>query len=139
MLVRSTNRPSKRGIGLDLGGIDGEAVAGGFGQEAAVAGIADQRLVALCQLAFETGEQRGARLGVLAGLFRVAAEHVAPPAEHDLLDGEIGLALLARDGQRHRHAVIVDHRGAHLGRRALAHAEDVVDALCLEHRPWSRR
>ncbi len=44
-------QPVVGGIRLDPGRIDGEAAAGGLGQEAAVAAIADQRLVALCQFA----------------------------------------------------------------------------------------
>lgn len=46
------------GIGLDFRGIDGESVAGGISQEAAVSGIADKRLVALRQLAFESSAVR---------------------------------------------------------------------------------
>jgi hypothetical protein len=55
------------GIGLDFRRVDAEPFACGLSQEAAVSGIADQRLVALCQLAFETGQQGGPRLGILAG------------------------------------------------------------------------
>jgi hypothetical protein len=54
--------------------VDAEPFAGGLSQEAAVSGIADQRLVALCQLAFETGQQGGPRRGILRACsgFRVS-------------------------------------------------------------------
>ena len=125
-------QPIEARISLDLPGINGEPFAGGIGQEAAISGIADQRLVTLRQLAFETGQQRGPALGVLAGLFLIAAQHVAASAEDDLVDGEVGLTLLARDGEPHCDTVVVDYRGADLGGRALAHTGNVVDALRLE-------
>jgi hypothetical protein len=62
-------------ISLDFRCIDGEPFAGGISQKAAVSGIADESLVALCQLAFETGQQCGPGIGILAGLFGVAAQH----------------------------------------------------------------
>ena len=65
---------------LDLRSIDGKALTRWLGKEAAVSSVADQRFVALCQLAFETGQQGGPRLGVLAGLFRVAGQHIATPS-----------------------------------------------------------
>jgi hypothetical protein len=55
-----------------LGEDDGKVLACWIGKEAAISGVAHQRLVALRQLAFETGQQGGTRFGVLAGLFRVA-------------------------------------------------------------------
>ena len=59
-------------------------------RNATVSGVAHQRLVALRQLAFETGQQ-SPRFGVLAGLFRIAGQHVATPSEHDVLDRKVGL------------------------------------------------
>jgi hypothetical protein len=48
--------------------------------------------------------------------------------------GEVGLALLAWDDEWHRHAVILEHGLANFTQRPLAHAKDVVDALCLQCR-----
>jgi hypothetical protein len=52
------------------------------------------------QLAFETGQQGGPRLGILAGLFWVSGQHITTPGQNDVLDGKVGLTLLAGDGQR---------------------------------------
>ena len=50
---------------LDLVGIDGEVVVADRLEEAAKAGVADQRLVALGELALQRGQDRGAVGGVL--------------------------------------------------------------------------
>jgi hypothetical protein len=69
------------GIGLDFRCIDGEPFTSRISEEAAVSGIADQRLA----LAFETGQQFGPGLGILAGLFGVAGQDIATPTEDDIL------------------------------------------------------
>jgi hypothetical protein len=68
------------GISIDFRSIDSEPFGCGISQEAAVSGIADQRLITLRELAFETVQQCGPGLGILAGLFLIAAQHVARPA-----------------------------------------------------------
>jgi len=52
------------GIGLDLRAIDDEAVAFGRLQETTEALVGDERLVALGELALETGDEFGARRGI---------------------------------------------------------------------------
>ena len=59
--------------------------------------VADQRLVAMGELAVEAGLPVGRHL---PGLLHVAAEHIAPPRQRRLFDGELGLALLARNDER---------------------------------------
>ena len=105
MLVRSTNRPSKRAsastpafAGASLGVIDDEAVALGRLEEAAKALVGDKRLVALRELSLETGDEFGARLGVFPRLLFVTADDVAPPGDRRLLDRKLGLALLGPEG-----------------------------------------
>ena len=49
-----------------------------------------------------------------------------------VLDGELGLSLLARDDQRHRHAVVFQDDGADLAGGALAHAQNIVDPGLLQ-------
>ena len=107
-------QPIETRIGLDFGLIDGEPACG-ISQEAAVSGIADQCLVALRQFTFEPGQQGVPGLSVLAGLFRVAGKYIATPTDHDVLDGKVGFTLLTRNGEWHRHAVIIDHGGTDLG------------------------
>src|SRR5260370_4220694 len=74
------------GIRLDLGVIDDEGIVLGRLEEAAETLVADERLVALGELALEPGDQFGARLGVFSRLFLVAADDVAaagyPPLMH---------------------------------------------------------
>jgi hypothetical protein len=101
------------GVRLDLGRIDGEPLALGCAEEATKAGVANQGLVALGELTFESDEDGGPGLGILVRLLFVAAQHVAPRGDGNVLDGELGLALLAGHDERHRHAVVVDDVGPH--------------------------
>lgn len=82
-------------IGGHLVWINGKAMARGYREEAAIAGIGYQCLVTLFQLALQAGDQSCARL------FFVAADHIAPAGDFDILHRQIGLAFLARDGGRH--------------------------------------
>ena len=86
-------------IGLELGAIDDKAVAVGRLQEAAEALVADERLVALGELALETGDQRGARRSILFGFLLVAADDIAPSGDLRLFDCQFGLAFLAGDDE----------------------------------------
>jgi hypothetical protein len=52
-LVRSTNTRSKRASLFRLGAVDDELAVAHGREEAAIAGVADQGLVATLQLAFE--------------------------------------------------------------------------------------
>ena len=81
MLVRSTNSPSNWASASTLAQSMRE-VAGAYGlDEAAEAFVADQRLVAMGELAVEAGEKGGPSVGILPGLLLVAAEHIAPPRD----------------------------------------------------------
>jgi hypothetical protein len=42
------------------------------------------------------------------------AQHIAPAGDDDVLDGELGFALLAGDDERHGDGVVVDDVTAHL-------------------------
>jgi hypothetical protein len=66
-------QPVETGIGFHLRGINTEPFAPRISQEATVSGVAHQRLNALRQLTFEPSQHGSPGLGVLAGLFRVAA------------------------------------------------------------------
>jgi hypothetical protein len=70
---------------LNLVGVDCEVLVADRLQIAAVAGIADQRLVALRKLTRERGEDRGAIGGVLLRLLMVAADDVASPGQRTAL------------------------------------------------------
>src|SRR5215471_6631366 len=120
------------GIGLDLGAIDDEAVAFGRLQETTEALVGDERLVALGELALETGDEFGARRGIFFGFLRVATDDIAPPGDRRLADRQFGFAFLTGDEERHGEAVILDDLRTHLGAGALAHAEDVLDLLGFE-------
>src|SRR5205823_2842028 len=69
---------------------------------------------------------------ILFGFFFVAAYHVPPPTQGDVLDRELGLALLTWDQQWHCHPIVVDHFGADLAHRALTYAQNVVDVVLLQ-------
>ena len=86
------------------------------------------------ELAVEAGQNGCPSVGILPGLLLVAAEHIARPLERRLLDGELGLAFLARNDERHRHPVILDHLVADLLGGPLAHAENVREAGLLQRR-----
>ena len=78
-------------------------------------------------------EDGGALIGIAPGLGEIAADDVAALADFDLLGLELGeLARGARHGQRHEWRLIIDHRAAHLGAAALAHAKDVFELALFE-------
>src|SRR5579864_8228281 len=79
------------GVGLDLGQINDKAVALGRLEKTAEALVGDERLVAVRELALETGDQFGARLGILSGFLVVATDDVAPAGDCGLPDGEFSL------------------------------------------------
>jgi len=80
----------------------------------------------------QVDEQRGACFGILARLLLIATDDIAAAFDPDLLHRQIGLALLARDGQRHGRAVVEQHGLAHFLTGPLACAKDVVDLARLE-------
>ena len=127
-MVRNTKMPSNGASASTFAAVDGKPVAIGRRQEAAVARVGDQALVAGRQLAFAVRRAAGTRLGILARLLLIAADDIAAARDRDLPHRQIGLAFLAWNGQRHRRAVIVQHLCA-LPAGPLACAEDVVDLL----------
>ncbi len=112
---------------LDLVGVDGEALAADRFEVAAKAGIADERLVALGELALQRGHDRGAIGGVLLRLLMVAANDVAPPRQLDRLGLVINLLAALAQRQRHERRRIIEHQLAHQFVGALAHAQDVEE------------
>src|ERR1700756_231455 len=105
MLVRSTNTPSNCASAATLSGSMAKPWPAGAERNRRLAGIGHQCLVTLCQLALQAGDQGRAGLGILACLFFVAADHISPAGDFDILHHQIGLAFLAWDDERHRHAV----------------------------------
>src|SRR5215470_6013836 len=73
VLVRSTKMPSNFLSSSTLSGIDREVIFADCLQVTAIAGVADQRLVALGELPLQRGEDRGAIGGILLRLLMVAA------------------------------------------------------------------
>src|ERR1700736_4042454 len=128
-------RAHRSGIVGDAVGIYLEVVFARGGKEAAVAGIADEPLVAMVEFRGETSDDRLAHGGVALGLLRIEANDVAarlgarsPIADDDLLDLDLGhFAAGARDGKRHHGFGVGEHDLAHLLVGALARAEDVLD------------
>jgi len=84
------------------------------------------------ELAVEAGQNGRPSVGILPGLLLVATEHIAPPLQRRLPDGELGLALLARNDERHRHPVILDDLVADLLGGPLAHAKNVLETGLLQ-------
>ena len=60
----------------------------------------------LGELALQAVEQPGARFGIRSGLFPITADDLAAAKHLDLLHRRIGFAFLARDGRRHRRAIV---------------------------------
>ncbi len=90
------------GICSDPGRVDGKGFALRRLQEAPVAGVENQRLVAPGKFTVQTGQDLGALLGILERFFFVATENIAPLAEGHVLDGKAGLTFLPRNDERHR-------------------------------------
>jgi len=85
---------------LNLVGIDREVIVADRLEIAAIAGVADQRLVAPCELAFQRGHDRGAIGGVLYGLLMVATHDVAPPGQLHGLGLVVDLLAALCQGER---------------------------------------
>ena len=124
----------------DTRGIDLKMPLSRGGEEAAIAGIADQLLIAAFQFAAQAGDDGVTRSGVTACLGGIETDHVAtrlyprPPVAGDhLLDLDVDLAApRARNGQRHHRRAIGQYDLAYFGRAALAGTEDVIDTAGLE-------
>ena len=101
-------------------------------KEPAIAGVADQRLVALGELPLQRGEDRGAVGGVLPRLLMVAADDVALAAQRHRLGLVVGLLAVLRHRERHERGGIAEHQFAHHLVGALAHPEDVQEAARLQ-------
>jgi hypothetical protein len=81
-------------------------------EEAPVAGVADQRIVAAAQLPLQRGEDRGAIGGILRRLLVVDADDVAPP-KHDRFGTVFGISAARLDDERHEGRGVVQHDIAH--------------------------
>jgi hypothetical protein len=101
-------------------------------QIAPKAGIADQRLVALFELARERGHDRGAIGGILLRFRMVAADDVAPGGQHHRLGLVVGLLATLLHRQRHERRRIVEYQLAHQLVGTLAHPQDIKEAARLE-------
>jgi hypothetical protein len=89
------------------------------------AGVADQCLVALGELALQRGHDRSAVGGILLGLLAIAADNVAPPRQHHRFGLVIDLLAALLHHQRHERRRIVEHQFAHQLVRAFPHAQDI--------------
>jgi hypothetical protein len=87
--------------------IDGEMVGPNGLDEARVAFVAHQRLVALIELALKARDNGHASLGILCNLNSAAFDCC-------LVDGELGVAFLAGNDGRHYGSVVIDLVVAHL-------------------------
>src|SRR3974377_200072 len=81
VLVRSPKDAVKFLLLLDLVGVDRKVLVADRPQIAPKAGVADQCLVALGELALQGGHDCGTIGGVLRRLLMVAANDVAPPSQ----------------------------------------------------------
>src|SRR6195256_2505190 len=86
---------------LDLVGVDREVLVADRLQVAPKAGVADQRLVALGELALQRGHDRGTVGGVLLRLLAVATDDVASPRQQHRLRLVIDLLAALLHRQRH--------------------------------------
>src|SRR5215475_6423454 len=139
VLVRSTKMPSNFLSSSTLSGIDREVIFADCLQVTAIAGVADQRLVALGELPLQRGEDRGAIGGILLRLLMVAADNVTAPGQHHRLGREIGLLAALAHRERHERRRIVEHQFAHQLVAAFAHAEDIAGPCCSRAGPASAR
>src|SRR3954463_7931585 len=99
--------------------IDGEAIFTGRREEAAIAGVADEGLVAFLELPFERGQDRGAVGGILFRLAVITADDVAASGQRHRLGLVIDTLAALADGPRDRRARV---RGP-VCRSARAHRE----------------
>src|SRR5258705_11586818 len=127
VLVRSTKMPSNLFSSSTLSG----SIANRL-QVAAIAGVADERLVAPLERPLQRGEDRGAIGGVLGGFLKVAADDVAPGGQHDRLGLVVDLPAALGHHQRHEGRTIVEHPLKHQVVAALAHTQDIKQAARFE-------
>src|SRR6202030_926342 len=125
VFVRSTKTPSNLASCFGFGIIDGEAIFTGRCEEAAITGIADERLIALLELPFERSQDRGTIGGILFRLVVIAADDVATPGKRHRLGLVVDTLTALGDGQRHEWRGIVEHEVAYQFVGALAHTENV--------------
>ena len=95
---------------LDPGTVDGEAAVAGGPEEAAIAGVADERHVGLLELALEAFDDQGAVGGILSGLLVVEADDVAGPGDLDGLGAVVGVLVAPGDRRRHEGGGIGEHQ-----------------------------
>src|SRR3974377_193221 len=94
VLVRSTKDAVKFLLLLDLVGVDREVLVADRPQIAPKAGVADQCLFALGELALQRGHDCGTIGGVLRRLLMVAADDVAPPSQLHRLGPVVALLVV---------------------------------------------
>ena len=99
---------------------------------ASKAGVADQRLVAPGELTLQRGQDRGAIGSVLSCLLMVAANDVAPFRQRHCLGLIVDMLTTFAYDQRYERRRIFQHEILHQLVRALAYAEDIKEAACLE-------
>ena len=107
-------------------------IVAGRRQEAAIARVADEALVALLQLPFERGQDGGPGGGVLLHLVTIATDDVAPPGQRHGLGLVFDVLRPLGQNQRNEGAGMVEHEFAHEFIGALAHAQDVEKSARLE-------
>ena len=112
------------GVLFRLGPIDGEMVAVWRRQEAAVALVADQALVALLQPPLQRGQDRGSGGGVLSHLVAIAADDIAPPGQSDGLGLVFDVLRPLGQNERDEGRGIIEDEFAHPLVGALANAQD---------------
>src|SRR3974390_688034 len=101
-------------------------------QKTPIALVADKALVALLQLAFERGQDRGPGGGVLLHLFAVATDDVAASGESNGLGFVVDVLVPLGDGERNERSGMVEDVFAHQFVAALAHAENIKKAARFE-------
>src|SRR5208337_2094802 len=117
---------------LDLGSVDGEAVALPILEKAAVSLVADEALVALLQLPLQGRDDGRAVGGVLFHLVEVAALDVAPPGERDRLRLVVDLAPRLHQDEGNERRGIVEDELAHELVGSLAHAQHIEEPARFE-------
>src|SRR5271157_3440346 len=124
VLVRSTKMPSSF-CSSSIVGIDRKVLVTDRLEIAPKAGIADQGLVALGELALQCGHDRSAIGGILRRLLVVAADDVAPARQLHRLRLVLDLLAAFLHQQRYERRRIIEHQLAHQLVGALAYPQDV--------------
>ena len=120
------------GVLFGLGLIDGEMVVAWRRQEAAIALVTDEALVALLQPPLERGQDGGSGGGVLLHLVAIATDDIAPPGENDGFGLVLDLFVPLRQSERDEGSGIVEHEFARQRVRAFANAQDVEEPARLQ-------